>query len=121
MITANRWTVPREYFDPLYNYLIHGFAPGSFWEAVLANDWHRAISCSHPANTIQHLKMATGWIHDSFPLAAHGSYARIKDWIALEPIDRRIHLESVGLIYTEQEEVLLILKDTPAQAEPILW
>ena len=121
MITANRWTVPRDYFEPLYNYLVHGYEPGSFWVAVLANDWHRAISSSHPSNTIEHLKMASGWIHDAFPVESYGGYKNIKQWMELEPIDRRMILEECRLIYTEQEEIILGLKGAPAQPEPILW
>lgn len=121
MITANRWTVPREYFDPLYNYLVHGFEPGSFWVAVLANDWHRAISSSHPSNTIEHLKMTSGWIHDAFPVESYGGYKNIKSWMDLDAIDRRMILEECRLIYTEQEEIMLGLKGAPAQQEPILW
>ena len=121
MITANRWTVPRDYFDPLYNYLVHGFEPGSFWTAVLANDWHRAISSSHPGNTIESLKHASGWIHDAFPQESYGGYSNIKEWMELDSSIRRMILEECRLIYTEQEEIILGLKGTPAQAEPILW
>jgi hypothetical protein len=56
MLTASRWTVAREYFDPLYNYLVYGYEPGSFWTAVLANDFMTAVQHSHPSNTIPALK-----------------------------------------------------------------
>jgi len=121
MITANRWTVPKEHFDPLYNYLVYGYEPGSFWVAVLANDWFRAISSSHPSNTIEHLKYATGWIHDSFPRESYGGYSNINQWLELDSKDRRLILEDHRLIYTEQEEIILGLKGEPAQAAPILW
>jgi hypothetical protein len=120
-ILASRWTVPKEYFDPLYNYLVHGFEPGSFWTAVLANDWHRAISSSHPGNTVDHLKMATGWIHDSFPVESYGGYSNIKQWLELDPIDRRMILEDNRLIYTEQEEIMLGLKGVQPTPEPRFW
>jgi hypothetical protein len=121
MITANRWTVPRDYFDPLYNYLVYGFEPGSFWSAVLANDFGRAIQHSHPSNTIEALKNVVGWMNNSFPWESYGDYDRIRAWIDLDAGQRRMLLESADLIYTEQEEIMLGLKGAPAQAEPIMW
>jgi hypothetical protein len=120
MMSASHWTVPRDYFDGLCNYLVYGFEPGSFWTAVLANDWHRAISSSHPGNTIEHLKMASGWIHDSFPVESYGSYKNVKRWMELEPIERRMILEECRLIYTEQEEIMMALRGEKSY-EPILY
>jgi hypothetical protein len=121
MLSATRWSVPRDYFDPLFNYLVHGFEPGSFWVSVLANDWHRAISSSHPSNTIEHLKMTSGWIRDAFPVESYGGYQNIKSWMALEPTDRRLILEECRLIYTEQEEIMLGLKGEKPVPEPMMW
>jgi hypothetical protein len=108
--SAAVWTVAAEYRDALINYLIWGFQPGSFWSAVLANDFKRAIQSSHPANTIPALKAATGWIWDSFPAVSRGSAAAVNAWIAMSEAERRGHLELCGLIYTEKEEVALILQ-----------
>ena len=121
MISANRWTVPRDYFDPLYNYLVHGFEPGSFWTAVLANDFARAIQSSHPSNTIEALKNTVGWMRDSFPVESYGGYPNIKAWMELDSSIRRISLEAAGLIYTEQDEIMLALKGERPEPEPVLW
>ena len=121
MESATRWTVAREYFDPLYNYLVYGFEPGSFWTAVLANDFFSAMSHSHPSNSIPHLKHVVGWIRDSFPVNSYGNYHLVKDWLELEAIDRRLYLEEARLIYTEQEEIIRGLKGETATPEPILW
>lgn len=121
MESATRWTVCREYFDPLYNYLVHGFEPGSFWTAVLANDFMSAVQHSHPSNDIPALKHAVGWIRDSFPANSYGNYQVIKDWLELAPIDRRLYLEEAHLIYTEQEEIMRGLKGEKPKPEPILW
>ena len=114
-LTASRWQVPRDYFDPLMNYLIHGFEPGSMWMGVLANDWRGAIQSSHPANTIDALKMATGWIHDTFPEQSFGSYAQIAAWMRLSAHDRRMILEGSGLLLTEQQEIMHTLKGSPVE------
>ena len=111
MESATRWTVPREYFDPLYNYLVHGFAPGSFWSAVLANDFASAMQHSHPSNSIPHLKHVVGWMRDSWPAGTYGDRDTVILWMDLEPGHRRRILESSRLIYSEQEEVMLALKN----------
>jgi hypothetical protein len=121
MLSATRWSVPREYFDPLYNYLVHGFEPGSFWSAVLANDFMRAVQSSHPGNTIEALKHTTGWIQDSFPIESYSNYHTIKAWMKLDAMDRRLILESARMIYTEQEEIMLALKGERTTPEPVLW
>lgn len=120
-LTANRWTVCKEYFDPLYNYLVYGFEPGSFWSAVLANDFWRAVQASHPANDIPHLKNVVGWMRDSFPPESYGSYEQLQEWIKLSSSERRLILERSELIYTEQEEIMLGLKGVQAKPEPIMW
>lgn len=119
MLSATRWTVAREYFDPLYNYLVHGFEPGSFWSAVLANDFMRALQHSHPANSIPQLKHVVGWIQDSFPPSSYGDRDTVILWCGLEPVQRRRILEQHQLIYTEQDEIMMILRSEPAH-EPIL-
>lgn len=121
MTTANLWTVPREYFDPLYNYLVHGYEPGSFWSAVLANDFWRAIQSSHPTNDIPSLKHVVGWMRDSFPRESYGSYEQLQEWIRLTPHTRRLILEQYQLIYTEQEEIMMGLKGVQPMPEPVMW
>jgi hypothetical protein len=117
---ASDWHVPAEYFDPLCNYLVHGFELGSFWTAVLANDFMRAVQHSHPSNTIEALKHTVGWIRDSFPIEAYGNYHMVKGWLELAPIDRRLLLEEARLIYTEQQEIMLVLRGERT-VEPILY
>lgn len=111
MESATRWTVPREYFDPLFNYLVHGFAPGSFWTAVLANDFAGAMQHSHPSNSIPHLKHAVGWMQDSWPRAAYGDLPTISTWMAFSGHERRLYLEQHNLVYSEQDEVMMALKN----------
>jgi hypothetical protein len=119
--TFAHWQVPKEYADPLYNYLVHGFQPGSFWTAVLANDFARAIQSSHPSNTVGALKAAVGWLNDTLEHGvAWGTPDAVDHWLQMTPEQRRLVLESNNLVYTEKDEVILILKDTPTH-EPILW
>ena len=108
--SAAVWRVDPEYREALIYYLVYGFQPGSFWSAVLANDFKRAIQSSHPSNTVPALKAATGWIWDSFPAVSRGSPEAVNRWLAMTEEERRGHLERCGLIHTEREEVEMILR-----------
>jgi hypothetical protein len=119
MHTADSWTVPRDYFDPLYRYLVYGYEPGSFWSAVLANDLMRAMQSSHPSNSIPALKHTTGWIQDRWPCPSWGTYAAVKQWSALRTEQRRSELELAGLIFTEREELELALRGVET-SEPMM-
>lgn len=118
--TFAEWKVPKDYADPMYNYLVYGFEPGSFFTAVLANDFCGAIQRSHPANTIEALKHLVGWMRDAVPVKAMGSYQAVKDWTSLEQEQRRALLEWRGLIYSVEDEMMLVLQGEQT-VEPILW
>ena len=115
-----RWEVPRDFADPMLNYLVYGYAPGSCFSAVLANDFFRAIGSSHPSNTVEAFKALSGWIHDVFPAEARGSYQAVDQWCQLDAVARRAILERQGLIYTQHEEVFKILRNEHT-VEPVLY
>ena len=114
------WDVPKDFADPMYNYLVYGYQPGSFFSYVLANNFVKAILSSHPGNTIEALKHLVGWMRDSLPEETWGSYTKVDEWCDMTWDLRRPILERCGLIYTEKEEVWLILKDEPT-VEPVLY
>jgi hypothetical protein len=114
------WGVPKDYADPMYNYLVHGFKPGSFFESVLANDFVGAIRKIHPANTISALKALSGWMGEYLPKEACGAYEAVGRWYAMPEDARRKVLEANHLIYTEKEETWMALKGEPTQA-PYLY
>lgn len=114
--TFQVWDVYHEYASVIYNYLVHGFAPGSFFNAVLANDFMAAVGHSHPGNSITELKSLIGWIQNCMPRQAYGDYERVKEWYDLDSAERRKILEDSQLIYTVQEETFMLLKNkTPEQ------
>ncbi len=118
--TLAHWHVPRDYADPIYNYLVHGFDPGGFFTSVFANNFVGAMGRSHPANTVEALKTVAGWIVNHCPHAAWGNYANVENWIRMDPATRRTYLEDCGLIFTEQEEIVMALKNQRSQ-EPMLY
>jgi hypothetical protein len=119
MESARQWSVPLEYFEPISNYLAHGFEPGSFFTALLANDFFRAMQHSHPANSIPELKHLTAWIESAVPFEAFGSYQKVTNWLRLTDEQRRALLVQRGLVYTKEEEVMLVLQGARTH-EPFL-
>lgn len=120
LITLADWEVPKDYADPVYNYLVHGFEPGAFFTAVFANDFVGAMSRSHPANTVHALKALTGWIQNHCPPQAWGNYSNFAMWMECGDAARRSWLEECGLIYNERQEIEMALKNESTQ-EPILY
>lgn len=119
--TLAQYEVPKEYADPVFNYLVHGYHPGGFWNAVFANDFMGAMARSHPANTIVALKKTVSWMMNHLINGTtHGSYEVVDAWLKKNPAERREVLEALGLVYSEQSEIVMILKDVPTH-EPHLW
>ena len=118
--TFHKWDVPKDFADPMYNYLVHGYNPGGFFTSVLANDFHSAIARSHPSNTINACKSLGGWITDCAPREAKGSYNNVEVWCSLPADVRRTILEDYELIYTEQQEIMMALQSEPT-VEPVLY
>ena len=114
------WDVPADFADPMHNYLVYGYQPGSCFTAVLANDFIGAIRSSHPNNTVEAFKALAGWINECCPKVAQGSYAKVDEWCDMTWDLRRPILEKQGLVYTEKQEVWMILKDEPT-VEPTLY
>jgi hypothetical protein len=106
------WEVPSEFAETIYNYLVHGWKPGSFFTAVLANDFVSAMGCSHPGNSVNALKSFAKWIVNAMPKQAWGSYTAVDNWCdSTTESQRREILERYHLIFSSKEEVWLILKD----------
>jgi hypothetical protein len=111
MKTFHLWNVPKDFAEPFYNYLVFGYTPGSCFSSVLANDFASAILHSHPLNTVEAFKSLVGWMRDTMPEEAYGSYEKVKAWTNLNSEQRRIILEQTSLVFTKEEEVWKILKD----------
>jgi hypothetical protein len=110
---ANNWYVEDYLFDSVYNYLVYGFGPGSFFTSVLANNFVDAMTHSHPANRVSDLKNLVGWMVSHFPTDSFGSYEKVDAWLQLTDDERREKLEDAKMIYTLKEEMILSLKDAP--------
>jgi hypothetical protein len=114
------WDVQQEYSQHVYDYLVNGFHPGGFYTAVLANDFMHAVIRSHPGNQIDALKGLAGWISNTMPTAAWGSYDRVRTWLNMSDQDRRVVLEQAELIYDTKTEMWLVLKNEET-VNPYEW
>ena len=115
------YEVPRDFADPIYNYVVFGFSPGSFFTGMLENNFFKAIGHCHPVNTIVAIKNTTSWITNYLPYnIAWGSEKAVADWLKMSSDDRRKILEERGIIYPEKQEIMLVLKEEPT-VEPFFW
>ena len=101
------WRVDADFADPMFNYLVYGYSPGSFFTAVLANDFISAVARSHPSNTMTALKALTGWMRDYMPRQAYGSYDNIEAWMKRDEAERRHVLVMHNLIFEPKRETFL--------------
>jgi hypothetical protein len=68
------------------NYLIHGWSPGGFTTALLANDLYRAAGSAHPA-VLPALKEIVTWVVNVIPRESYGSEQAVYDW--MHDVDQR--------------------------------
>jgi hypothetical protein len=85
----------------------------------MANDFFRAMQHSHPGNSVPELKHLTGWIESAVPFEAFGSYQKVTNWLKFDDEYRRALLVRRGLVYTLEEEVMLVLQGARTH-EPFL-
>jgi hypothetical protein len=113
--TFQTWKVDKDFADPMYNYLVFGFNPGSCFTSVLANDFLGAVARSHPANTISAFKALGGWMRDTLPPGAYGSYEAVESWCQKSDEERRHVLEYRGLVLTPEQETWAVLNNEPTR------
>ena len=100
-----------EYQLPLINFLLYGISPGLFFTAFLENDYNGAILNSHPLNSIPALKPVSYWLQAYLHHCPYiGSREALTNWYTLSDVERRTVLETMGLVYTEEQEIELALK-----------
>ena len=120
MDTFKQWEVPRDYVDPMYNYLVYAYSPGSFFTSVLANDFVMAMQSSHPGNTIPALKNLVGWMSYFLPKESWKTYDNVEAWLTSDETYRRDVLVKYDLVYTKEQEMMLALQGK-VTVEPVFW
>ena len=62
------------------DYIEHGFSPGGFLTAVLANDLTGSFGRADLENRLT-LFQIVSYVYNEIPAAAHGSYETVKNWL----------------------------------------
>lgn len=65
--------------EAIENYVLRGWAPGGYVEAMMAHDYERAFYMADTANR-QTIWVLWRWITDEAPALCHGSYRAITHW-----------------------------------------
>lgn len=72
--------VPEHLIDGLVLYVTHGYRPGSFLSAVLANDLMGAINNADPESAAGLVVALCRFITHAVPAECHGSRAYVAAW-----------------------------------------
>jgi len=89
-----------DFMQDLYNYVIMGFDPGSFFTAIFANDFVGACHRSHPCNSWSDIRETGKWLTFEAPEQCWGSYEKVEAWLKLDNETRTKICEDKGLIAT---------------------
>ena len=101
--TFSLWTVNDEWAQTLYGYFMHGYEPGSFFGAVLANDLFGAANHSHPTNNWTEIMNMAKWIQYTAPSRSIGSYENVDAWLELTEDERNEVLSKRGWRLTDEQ------------------
>jgi len=118
----NQWYVDADNMHQLYNYLVHGFSPGSFHEALFSNDATAALSRSHPANNLQNLIHLASYLRSSYLWGrAFGSYEVVGAWLRMSEEQRRAILIDAGMANSEAQDIDLALRDDHDPGDNVMF
>jgi len=79
--------IPVSMQDAVIRYLVHGYRPGSFLEAVLSNDLLEAVKRCDPVNEA-HLADYVKFLYHFAPAQAWGTPERVALWIEAHAVLR---------------------------------
>ena len=71
--------IPQHTCEAFEHYLIKGYKPGGFCEAILAKDYDRALTIADTGNRQMFWAIAM-WIKEYAPVECWGSYDIVDDW-----------------------------------------
>ena len=77
-------TIPEHIRNVFIRYFEHGYEPGSFSTAVLANDLHSAVARADTQNRHM-LAEITAWVALNAPEGSWGNYDLVRDWVNQGP------------------------------------
>ncbi len=96
----SHFSVSDEKQQVLFDYVVNGMPPGSFFTAVLSNDLFKAAITSHPLNQWGEIIDMCKWIKNMSPYKCWGSAEKVEEWLALTQDQRITICENCGLVAT---------------------
>lgn len=91
--------------ESLYNYLVHGFEPGSFMTSVLSNDLFGAVSRADFLN-IDLISQYARWIENCAPYGSYGDRDTVRGWLRKNEHFERFQKELVAERLSTPESAL---------------
>src|ERR1700741_1415530 len=94
------YNIGPEWEGILENYIIHGFHPGGFFEALFSNDFLSMAMRTHPSNTWSAIATTGKWLKNYAPVECYGSPKKVEAWLKQSDEYRRSRCEACGLLPT---------------------
>jgi len=79
--------VPADTKKTIDNYVEHGYRPGHFVHAVLANDLMGAFGAADSNNT-KYMRNIVSYVYNDIPSNCHGSYEIVEKWLQMHADER---------------------------------
>lgn len=95
--------VSDEWIEILHGYIVHGLPPGSFFTAMLSNNFVEMACRSHPSNSWSEMMQVGKWLLNIAPRSSWGSIEKVNTWLALGADERVKICENAGLVATAWE------------------
>lgn len=103
--------LPDNYILDFQNYIIYGLDPGSFFKSLYANDLLSATVHSDAFNKWDQIRVFMHLLLNTAPAEAWGNRKRVDYWLKLSNEERFEINHRCGLVLTEKEATMDILKD----------
>lgn len=103
--------MPDTYISDLQNYLIYGLEPGSFLKSLYRNDMRSAVRTTDSFNQWDWIRAFIEFLEHNAPAEAWGTDKRVEKWLRLSNEERFEINYRCGLVLTEEETTMDILKE----------
>lgn len=92
-------------------YVLYGISPGSFLEAVLANNLFYAACRSHPSNSWTSIMQLVKWLANQAPMLCWGDPDVVRKWMKMDPETRLTACRKAQLIPNDDQITFDVLKN----------
>ena len=76
----NYYKIKQSTIQTINDYVEHGYEPGGFVTAVLANDLMASFGRADHENQATLFQICS-YVYNEIPLSCHGSYEKVEEWL----------------------------------------